>query len=464
MSLPPTHRDEDGLGSDEPRLDLRALPEVERGSSLGAELWLAWAALRSGAGEAFIGVVTALSVLGVVVGVALLNAVLAVMTGFEVDLRDKILGANAHVVVMHHQQQMVASDEVIAKAESVRGVRHAAPFVYSEMMLRSRWGTSGVILKGIDPARTGEVTDVRDQVNLGLRGETATDAERRDVFAALSAPVPFENDEGEEPLHGILLGNELAAQLQVRPGDLVQVINPLGRGERTLLGMPSPTFLNLRVVGTFDSGMFEYDTKWSYVGLDVAQRFLDMGDRVTGLELRVDRIDDVDRISREVEQALGYPHYARHWRNMNQALFEALELEKIVMGLILGMVVVVAGLLIVSNLFMLVLTKRREIAILKAMGAGWAHILRVFVFVGAFIGVVGTSLGTALGLLLCEIIARYEYDLGTDVYYVKTLPVVVEPGPVLVVAIGSLVVCFLATIAPALRAARLHPVDGLRAE
>ncbi len=444
-------------------VDFSALPPVEDGGSLQAELWLAWGALRAGAGEAFIGVATALSIVGVVVGVALLDAVLAVMTGFEVDLRDKILGANAHVVVMHYQHDLRPDDDLLAKAEAVEGVTHAAPFTYAEMMIRSRWGTSGIILKGLDPARAGDVTDVRDQLERGLDGVLETDEARRIAFSALAGPVEPVFGDGEA-LPGIFLGDELADQLQVGPGDPVQVINPLGDGKKGLLGMPTPTFRNLRVAGIFHSGMFEYDTKWTYVAVPEAQDFLDMDGRVSGLELRVDDIDDVERIARDVEKALGYPHYARHWRNMNQSLFEALALEKIVMGMILGMVVVVAGLLIVSNLFMLVITRRKEIAVLKALGAGHGTILRVFVFVGAFIGLTGTVVGTGLGLVLCEVIRRVEYDLGTDVYYVTTLPVVVEPTPVVVTAIGALAVCFAATLYPAMRAAGLHPVDGLREE
>lgn len=446
-----------------PVLDFGALPPVGEGSALGAELSLALAALRSGAGEAFIGIVSVLSIVGVVVGVALLDAVVAVMTGFEVDLRDKILGANAHVVVMRFGGGMEVDDARLATIEGVDGVVHAAPFTYNEVMIRSRWGTSGIILKGIDAARTGAVTAVRDQLTTGLDGALETDASRQAVFLALDTPIPgrFQDDATLPP---ILIGSELADQLQVMPGDQVQVINPIGNGDRGVLGMPSPTFRNLRVLGVFHSGMFEYDTKWTYVGVPFAQDFFQTGETVAGVEIRVRDIDDVDRVARDLEAALGHPHYARHWRNMNQALFEALELEKVVMGLILGMIVVVAGLLIVSNLYMLVLTKRREIAILKAMGAGRGTIARVFVWVGAIIGVTGTVGGTLLGWLLCLGLERYEYPLETDVYYLSSLPVVIQPGAMAVVAVAALVICFLATLAPALRASGLHPVDGLRDE
>jgi lipoprotein-releasing system permease protein len=409
--------------------------------------------------------VTVISIFGVLVGVALLNCVLAVMTGFEQDLRDKILGANAHIVILKYGGGLEDSETHTASLLEVDGVEAAAPFIYSEMMIRSPWKATGIIFKGVDPERTGLVTDVLEDLSVGMQGPLEDDEARAALFSAMAEPFTDRGVDGEpgDPLPGILIGRELGDTLQVIPGDKVQVINPLGNGGG-LMGMPTPSVKNFRVAGVFYSGMFEYDTKWTYVANSSAQDFLKMGDSVTGIEVKVDDIDEVDGISREIDTVLGYPHYTRHWRNLNQALFEALELEKVVMGLILGMVVVVAGLLIVSNLYMIVLTKRREISILRAMGASAGAIQRVFVLIGSTIGLVGTSLGTVFGLAGCWLLERYEYPLETDVYYLSSLPVVVEPVNVVIIAVGAFVVCFLATLYPARRAAALNPVEGLRYE
>ncbi len=335
--------------------------------------------------------------------------------------------------------------------EGVQEVEAAAPFVYSEMMIRSPWKATGIIFKGLDPSRTGQVTNVLDDLELGPDGPITTAEERLALFHDLGEPLAAGEEDSDE-LPRMFIGRELAEELQVVPGDRVQVINPLGKGA-SLLGMPTPSVKSFRVSGVYYSGMFEYDTKWTYVANSAAADFLDMEGSVTGVEIVVDDIDAVDEISSEIDAGLGFPYYTRHWRNLNQALFEALELEKVVMGLILGMIVVVAGLLIVSNLYMIVLTRHREIAILRAMGAGSAGVMRVFMMVGSAIGLVGTTLGTILGLVGCWALDKYEYPLETDVYYLSSLPVVVEPINVLVIAVAAFAVCFLSTLYPAWRAA-----------
>ena len=448
--------------SSAPRVAFDALPPVVDGSSWGAAWWLALRHLRSG-NERFLGVVSAISVVGTLVGVALFIAVLAVMTGFEVDLREKILGANAHVVVMKYGPEgMVADDALLTRLASFDGVETAMPFTYAEVILRSRRGSTGAILKGVDPAITARVPEVAGTLNLGLQGPLGDESAVIAAWDALAQPIPPFGTDGE-PLPGIILGDELAEQLSVLPGDDVQVVDPIGDGVG-MLGAPLPRFRMFRVLGTFHSGMYEYDTKWSYVPIREAQAFFGMADRVVGVEVRVADVDGAAGVSAAIQDALGYPYFSRHWMQLNEALFRALALEKVVMSLILGMIVVVAGLLIVSNLYTLVLSRRREIAILKAMGASDALVRRVFLLVGMVIGMLGVSGGVALGLALCWGLDVYEYPLETDVYFVSSLPVIVQPRDVVVVAVSALAIAFLSAVYPAHRAAGVDPVDGLRTE
>ncbi len=456
-----------------------ALPAVPRGGTLLAEWWIAWGHLRSKRSEANLSVVTVLSILAVTVGVAMLNAVISVMTGFEVDLRDKILGANAHIVVLSHSSNIDDVDRQVERIAALDTVEAAAPFVYSEMMFHTAFGASGVIIKGVDPARTGAVTHLAadliegyDPAHAHRVSYSEGDMETRAAFiASLGSDFPPLGPDraamppsAEDPaLPGIVIGKELRDQLHVAVGDRVRLLNPLGGGPGPM-GMPTPSLRSVRVAAVFDSGMFEYDTKWTYVPNLVAQSFLHLGDSVTGIEVRVKDRDAVEAISAEIDQSLGFPYYARHWKDLNRPLFEALLLEKWVMGLLLFMVVVSAALQIVNILMMVVITKGKEVAILRAMGATRATVLRVFVMEGGAIGVIGTVLGTLLGLAICWLMDRYEYPLSTDVYILDSLPVVVDPSAVVTIAVGALIVCFLCTIYPAWRAASLDPVEALRYE
>jgi lipoprotein-releasing system permease protein len=232
------------------------------------------------------------------------------------------------------------------------------------------------------------------------------------------------------------------------------------------MGIPMPTTRTFRVVATVHTGMYEYDTKWAYITLADAQDFMGLGDASTGLEVRVQEpmIWEAPTMAREVEEKAGPLFYAKDWLSMNEALFRALAMEKWVMGLILAQIVSVAALGIVTNLIVMVVTRGREISILRAMGASGRMIRTIFVLEGVAVGVVGTGLGVCLGLAGCAILSRYKYPLDTNVYYLDSLPVVVVPETVAAVAIGALIICFLATIYPSRRAAGIDPVEGLRYE
>ena len=447
-------------------VDFGDLPPIpDNGSSLGAEWWIAQAHLRSKKSEAFLSLVTVLSIIGVVAGVAILNWVIGVMAGFEVELRDQILGANAHVITRRYSGYVVDAANVSDAIEQVEGVRAAAPFVYGEAMIRTpgREG-GGVVFKGIDPRRHGEVTSLLETLDFGIDGELETEEQRLEAFYSIEEPIPAPEWDADGPtLDGIIIGLKLAQALDVKPGMVVTVVNPIGGGAGPM-GVPMPSVEQYRVAATYSSGMYEYDTKWTYVHNTSAQEFMNRGDAWDGVEVALTDIDGADVIAAEIDEALGFPFYSTHWMETHSKLFDALRLEKFVMGLILSMIVCVAALLIVTTLIMLVITKAREIAILKAMGAGRGSILRIFVIEGSLIGGVGTLLGTALGIFGCFVVRWYGYDLDTDVYFLAKLPVVIDPVNIVTIAVGAFLICFVATLYPAYRASLLDPVEGLRYE
>jgi lipoprotein-releasing system permease protein len=404
--------------------------------------------------RAWLSLISLISLLGVTIGVATLNIVLAIMTGFEQDLRDKILGFNPHVVVMNYGGSLERANEAVGTIAHVPGVAAAAPFIYGQAMVALGRNVSGVVIRGIDPARAGAVVDVERHVTSGsLAG----------LGEAHEVTLPPEEGGGTVTLGGLLVGSELARQLGVATGDVVTVISPLGTASPA--GMV-PRVKRFVLVGTFDSGMYDYDTTLAYMALPDAQRFFDMKDGVTGIEVRVDDVYDARAVARRIEGALGgFPYRARDWMEVNRNLFSALKLEKVVYGIVLCLIVVVAAFNILATLTMVVKEKRRDIAILKTMGASGGAIGRIFILNGATIGIAGTILGNVLGLAGCWLLARYQFvELPKDVFLVTTLPVRIDPTNFLVVALVSIGICIVAALSPARRATSLVPVEVIRYE
>jgi lipoprotein-releasing system permease protein len=409
--------------------------------------------LRARRRDAFISLITFISMMGVTIGVMTLNIVLAVMTGFERDLRDRILGFNPHVVLHNYGGTIDSHDDVVRSVRETRGVTAAAPVVYGQAMVSTERGVSGVVLRGVDPETGGSVIDVERYLTVGRLG---------DLGAMHDAPVPVEGEERRVELPGIIIGNELARQLAIFSGDAITVLSP--QGTASPVGM-IPKMKRFVVVGVFDSGMYDYDASLVYVALTDAQRFLGLESGVSGVEVRVDDVYRASTVARALETQLGFPYRARDWTEVNRNLFAALKLEKVVYFIVLCLIVVVAAFNIFATLTMVVKEKRKDIAVLKSMGASNGWIGRIFMMKGLVVGVVGTVLGVLGGLAGCWLLERYHFiELPKDVFIVSTVPVRIEVENFFTVAVVSVAICLLASLSPAWRAANLVPAEVIRYE
>ena len=392
--------------------------------------------LRAKQKQTFISLITFLSIAGVTVGVMALIIVIAVMAGFEADLKNRILGVESHLVVMQRDGPIPHYRHVLDKIGDTEGVKAATPFIATQAMLRSTSGASGAVLRGIDPGTA-------DGVISGIDGRL------------------LEREDDASPFPGILLGRELARNLGVLKNDAIYLISP--RGMLSPIGHV-PAMKRFQVKGFFSSGIYEYDGSLAFVSMDEAQKLLRLdAASASGIELRVENIYAVKKIAARILAALGPAYATRDWMQMNQNLFSALKLEKTVMFIILTLIVLVAAFNIASSLIMMVMEKAKDIAILKAMGATHQSIGKIFVYKGMMIGAIGTFLGVVLGLGLCFLLERYKFiELPGDVYYITTLPVRLELLDVAMIALAALAICFLATLYPARQASRLNPVEALR--
>ena len=405
------------------------------------ELFLGLRYLKAKRKQRFISVITIISVLGVMVGVMALVVVLSVMNGFRSDLMSKILGVNSHVLVLNLSGTFNGYQEVAEKVEKMDGVVAITPFVYTQVMLNNSGRVSGAVLRGVDPKSAARVVSFDKMIKEGS-------------LSSLS--------EAENGIPSIIIGSELAKQIGASTGSLVTVISP--EGKLTPLGR-TPNTKRFKVTAIFDSGMYEYDASMVYISLGEAQRFLALGDSVTGLELKVKEVYQSDIIARNIQKSLGYPYWTKDWKLMNRSLFSALKLEKLTMFIILTMIVLVGALNIISTLVMVVMEKTRDIAILRAMGASAKSIMSIFMFQGVLVGVVGTAVGLLSGLGICYLLARYKFiNLPADVYYISKLPVLVSYPDVTIVAVAAVVISFFATLYPAWYASRLNPVESFQYE
>lgn len=511
--------------------------------------------------RAFISVGTMFAILGVTVGVAALTTVMSVTGGFRAEFRDKVLGVNAHVLVLKYSSDYSEYREVMQQMSTIPGVIGVAPFVISPMMVTHRDKTAtGVLLKGVDPVLMPSVLDLPRHITEPPACRAATGGDPGRCIARLRLPGakppedpsrrPFEPSptpsasasrrpfieelreiveasperpgsaasarpidaagpdaavsdallpegstvpeggwgsrfldddlatmklgpdvdpdpcaEGalDRPLSGIIVGSALLEKLGLAIGDCVQVTSPTIGFTYTRGAIRAPIARHFRVVAVFDAGFDQYDSKLVYTDLYEAQKYLDGGDTVTGVEMKVADIDDARAIKRVVDERLANGLYnTMDWEELNHGLFTALRIQQIVMSMVLGLIIVLAAFTVIATLIMVVLEKKQEIAVLKAMGATDFGLLRSFLYQGAFVGLIGTASGLALGYLTCRVLLIYGFPLDPKVYFISQLPVQMHASEFALVGVFSLLVCLTATVWPALYAARLRPAEAFR--
>jgi lipoprotein-releasing system permease protein len=383
--------------------------------------------------------VTILAALGVAVGVMVLVVVIAVMTGFQNELKKRMLGIESHIVVMRYNQWVADHKEIADRIERVQGVQSAAPFIYSQGILRSSQDVAGVILRGIDPLDTAVHVPTGKGRNL-------------------SEMLQMEDSASAVP--GIVIGSVLADKLQVKSGDGLLLMIAESRG-----GSPSqlPRMHRLEVAGVFETGMHQYDGTMGFLPIGQLQQMLAVSDKVTGLDIRVQNVDDVEAITQKILSSLGMEYWASNWKQMHRNLFSMLVLQKIVMFVILTLIIIVAAFNIASALIMMVKEKTREISILKAMGASQRSVQKIFLLKGIVIGLSGIFMGLCAGLALCFLLMQYNFiELPGDVYFLTSLPVEINMLDIGYIILGTMIICIGASIYPAKQASKMDPVDGIR--
>ncbi len=400
--------------------------------------------------QLFISVISTISTLGVVVGVMILLIALAIMTGFQGELRSRILGAASHLSIYKGGGEAFGDYRaVIAKLGGIDGIEGAAPVLYGKALVSSATGSALVTLKGIEPELEATVTEFGEKMMVG-------------DLMRLSEPKNVSGEELGSELPPVIVGEELAMTLGVFIGDILKVTSP--EGHLSPFGM-LPRTRSFRVAGIFQLGLYNFDNSWALLHLPDAQRLLGVGDEAMYVESKVTDLFEVERVEIDVMKAIGDDYGSMNWKETNRSLFSAFWLEKVVTTIFISFIVGVAALNIVASQIMIVMNKTRDIAILRSMGASAKSIMHIFMLQGAIIGVAGTAVGAALGVLVSWVLDHYRLiSIPEDVYQVAWVPFKLLPSDFILVVIAAPLICFAATLYPARRAAKLVITEALRFE
>lgn len=382
--------------------------------------------------------ITVLATFGVALGVTVLVVVIAVMTGFQSELKRRILGIEAHIIVMKYNEWIQGYQNVAGQIESIEGVEKASPFIFTQGMLCSADGVGGAVLRGINPVNT--------TVHVSTKGDRS-----------LAQMLSVENQSNET---GIVIGSVLAEKLKLDVGQsaLLMIVGTQQENASRL-----PQMHRIKIMGIFETGMHQYDGSFCFVNMRQLQRLMRIGDYATGIEVRLVDPDGVESVQQQMASSIGIQFWSNNWKQMHRNLFSMLVLQKVMMYVILTLIIVVAAFNIASALIMMVKEKTKDIAILKAMGATHKSLLKVFLAKGLVIGVAGIVAGGIAGGLVCLLLAQYQFiELPGDVYFLTKLPVQIHPFDMAVIVLGTLAICLAASYIPARQAARMRPVDGIR--
>lgn len=429
------------------------------------ESFIAFRYLRNRGRHKFVSVTGLIAITGVFIGVMALNVVLSVMGGFEDELRSKILGVSSHVVVLSYDGPIDNYEEIKKDVLQYPGVEGASPFIYGQAMIAVNDNVSGTVVRGIVPETAGDVTNIHSAIGRAAtkESERISDEKLREIGREKLLKLKQETESGKPP---VIIGKELSSTLGVTEGDIINIVSPFGN-----IGPmgPMPRTKSFEIVSVFDYGMIEYDSTLSYINIKDAMNFFGLEDKATGVEIRVEDIYEAKTIADQLTDVFGFPYYTRNWEEANKSLFQALKLERFVIAIFLGFIILVAALNIVSTLTMLVMEKNRDVAILRAMGAKKKSIKRIFIIDGMTIGLVGTLLGTVSGLGICYILKTSEIirkliPFDNKVYPISEFPVKIEPLYFITVAVCSLIICLIATMYPSTQASKKDPVEALRYE